>query len=426
MQSKPLREGALGLLILVGVVMCGGIFVWLRGLRTGDVFTFKIKFGDASGVDVGSIVRYRGVQVGRVLSLQAESGNVNVTVSIDNAKLAIPRQSAVETNQTGFISTTTIDIRPQSILPASTPNIDPIAANCNTKLIVCQGNTIDGTTGVSLTQLMRESSMAFRKINDDQMISNLNTTLITANEALGSFKKLSDSANDVVGKVSAPIEQFGNTANAIAQAASDLSKAANTADDLFVSNREKLASTLDSISGAAKEARSLLEGTKPLLDNGKFVANLQKLSDNAATASENLRLLSTEVNNPATIGALREMLDSARATFANTQKITADLDDLTGDPKFRTNLRNLVNGLSGLVSSNSGLEFRAAIPGVAPTSIPANSSTSIDNSASSILAKTKSLLKQSTDLFNSSSNLNFDRLNKFKNLPDRPVSETDR
>ncbi len=45
------------------------------------------------------------------------------------------------------------------------------------------------------------------------------------------------------------------------------------------------------------------------------------------------------------------MLDSARATFANTRKITADLDELTGDPKFRANIRNIVNGLSGLLSN---------------------------------------------------------------------------
>jgi len=52
-------------------------------------------------------------------------------------------------------------------------------------------------------------------------------------------------------------------------------------------------------------------------------------------------------------------------TFANAQKISSDLDELTGDPKFRSNIRNLVNGLSGLVSSGSMLEFAAA--GKAPT-----------------------------------------------------------
>jgi phospholipid/cholesterol/gamma-HCH transport system substrate-binding protein len=43
-------------------------------------------------------------------------------------------------------------------------------------------------------------------------------------------------------------------------------------------------------------------------------------------------------------------------TFQNAQKITSDLDELTGDPAFRDNLRELVNGLSGLVSSTQQLQ----------------------------------------------------------------------
>jgi phospholipid/cholesterol/gamma-HCH transport system substrate-binding protein len=38
------------------------------------------------------------------------------------------------------------------------------------------------------------------------------------------------------------------------------------------------------------------------------------------------------------------------------EKITSDLDELTGDPQLRQNLRLLINGLSGLVSSTQQLE----------------------------------------------------------------------
>jgi phospholipid/cholesterol/gamma-HCH transport system substrate-binding protein len=55
---------------------------------------------------------------------------------------------------------------------------------------------------------------------------------------------------------------------------------------------------------------------------------------------------------------IQQTLDSARSTFQNVQKITSDLDDLTGDPEFRENIRRLVNGLSGLVSSTQELQDR--------------------------------------------------------------------
>jgi phospholipid/cholesterol/gamma-HCH transport system substrate-binding protein len=84
--------------------------------------------------------------------------------------------------------------------------------------------------------------------------------------------------------------------------------------------------------------------------------NLEVLTANAAVASANLKDISQSLNDPKNIVLLQQTLDSARLTFENAQKITADLDELTGDPTFRQNLLRLVNGLSSLVSSTENLE----------------------------------------------------------------------
>jgi phospholipid/cholesterol/gamma-HCH transport system substrate-binding protein len=97
------------------------------------------------------------------------------------------------------------------------------------------------------------------------------------------------------------------------------------------------------------------------LQGSKLISNLETLSANAAQTSANLRDVSVTLNNPTTITMLQQTLDSARATFENTQKITSDLDELTGDPKLRENLKRLINGLSGLVSSTQQLQQQAEI-----------------------------------------------------------------
>ncbi len=362
MQSRTIREGTLGLLIVAGVAVLGGGVLWLRGFRGNDSgFSFAINFTDVSGLGVGSPVRFRGVQIGKVQSLQAESSSVKVSVAIDNPKLAIPRNSIVETNQSGFLNSTTIDIFPKANLAADA-NFDPMSQNCDRNQIICRGLTVDGTTGVNFTQIIRETSQTMRKLNDSELLNSLNKTLKSTDEAAQSFKILANSANKLVNSFQGPVAQFSTTAAAISQAANNFSQTANKVDGLILENKEKLAQTLEGISSAAKEAKSLLASTRPLLDDGKFVTNLQKLSENAAETAANLRQLSTEVNNPNTIASLRETLDSARATFANTQKITADLDELTGDPKFRSNIRTLVNGLSGLLSSTPNLIEPVASP----------------------------------------------------------------
>jgi len=48
--------------------------------------------------------------------------------------------------------------------------------------------------------------------------------------------------------------------------------------------------------------------------------------------SANLRDISNALNSPTNLLVLQQTLDSARVTFQNAQKITSDLDELTGDP----------------------------------------------------------------------------------------------
>jgi phospholipid/cholesterol/gamma-HCH transport system substrate-binding protein len=357
-QRKTLRDGALGLFIIGGVVALGGALLWLRGLQlNSSKFVFTIKMPDASGLNTGSVVRFRGVEVGRVTALTAQAEVVDVQVSIENSKLIIPKQSVAETNQSGFLGNTSIDIFPPKEKLAINPKLNPLAKDCDRELIICQGGEVAGAQGVSFIALLKDSSATLRKINDQNLVENLNETLISVKTTARSIQKLTDSANRLVGNFESQVAKFGDTAEAISGAATKVGNVANSAQDLIEVNREKLAQTLDSISATSSEARSLLATAKPLLSDGKIIENLKKLSENAAETSANLRKASGELNDPAMIASLRETLDSARATFANAKKITADLDELTGDPKLRSNIRNLINGLGGLLSTAQNLDI---------------------------------------------------------------------
>jgi phospholipid/cholesterol/gamma-HCH transport system substrate-binding protein len=366
-QRKTLRDGALGLFIIGGVVVLGGSLLWLRGLQLNNSkFIFTIKMPDASGLNTGSVVRMRGVEVGRVTALTAQVEGVDVQVGIENPKLIIPKQSFVETNQSGFLGNTNIDIFPPKEKLAIDGNLNPLAKDCNAEMIVCQGGQIEGARGVNLTVLLKDMNSTLRKINDQNLVDNLNETLVAAKTTARSIQKLTDSANRVVGTFENQITKFGDTADAISGAATKVGNVANSAQDLIEVNREKLAQTLDGISATSKEARSLLASAKPLLSDGKIIENLKKLSENAAETSANLRKASGELNDPTTIASLRETLDSARATFANAKKITADLDELTGDPKLRSNIRNLINGLGGLLSTAPNLDITSTASNTPP------------------------------------------------------------
>jgi phospholipid/cholesterol/gamma-HCH transport system substrate-binding protein len=92
-------------------------------------------------------------------------------------------------------------------------------------------------------------------------------------------------------------------------------------------------------------------------DAKRVARDIETLLANAVETSNNLREATRTLNDPGTIVTLQKTLESARVTFENTQKITADVDEFLGDPRFRDNLRRLVKGLSELVSSAERLEY---------------------------------------------------------------------
>jgi phospholipid/cholesterol/gamma-HCH transport system substrate-binding protein len=135
-------------------------------------------------------------------------------------------------------------------------------------------------------------------------------------------------------------------------------------DNLLVTNRSSLVTALNNITETSNQLRVTVSSLSPAVNRftqGELLNNLEALSNNAAQASANLRDASKTLNDPKNLVVLQQTLDSARVTFENTQKITSDLDELTGDPTFRQNLRQLVNGLSTLVSSTQQMQQQVQV-----------------------------------------------------------------
>jgi len=146
--------------------------------------------------------------------------------------------------------------------------------------------------------------------------------------------------------------------------ASEIGQLSNNVNRLLEENRTNVARTLGSIRQTSQELQGLVSALKPTLqsDNlGNVLQNLETLTANAAKASQNLRELSGGLNQPGNRLQLKKTLDSARATFENVQKITSDLDDVTGDPKFRRQIKQLIDGLSDLLSSTQQLQQQVQI-----------------------------------------------------------------
>lgn len=448
MRSRSLREGSVGLLLLLGLTCFGALVLWLRGLTLGNRnYQFVVQFKDAGGMQVGAPVRYRGVSIGKIADVKPGANGVDVTLEISPAELKIPRDVAIETNQSGLIGETSIDITPRTPLENEANVAKPLDPNCNPNIIICNKSRLQGQSGVSFAELMRSTVEFTQRYSSPIFLDNINSVVKnTASATQGiteltkelsalsqsvrqelknfssttnsfastanrvgnsvdratnqisnsldrttsqvnySLLRMTNQVDNLSEKFSSTADEFGTTAGQIRASASQFSRVAGNINGLIAANRSTFVSTLENLSQTSIQLRSAVGGLSPFLnqvEQAEFMRNLETLSANAAVASTRFRALSEgqfirnlelasanaaqttanlrSLSDPSTLVTLQQTLDSARAVFKNAEKITSDVDDLTGDPAFRNNLRRLINGLSGLVSSTQQLEQQVQV-----------------------------------------------------------------
>jgi phospholipid/cholesterol/gamma-HCH transport system substrate-binding protein len=464
MRSRLVREGSVGLLILLGIGVFGLIFLWLNRINAaGRTYSFIVEFKDAGGMQKGAVVQYRGVKIGNIADIKASANAVDVKIDINKPDLIIPRDVKIEANQSGLISESIIDITPQRVISRANVNAGPLDQDCDPTLIVCDGSRLGGEIGISVDELIRYSSRLSEVYSQPDVYNNVNQALkntslaasqvaqltrdvssltkatqeqlktfasaantvataanrvsVSTDQTINQFGSTAEQLNATAREFSTTARQFRGTANQISSTANNANRLLNNIDSLVTTNRSSLVTALNDITATSSQLRTTVNSLSPTINRftqGELLQNLETLSANAAEASTNLRDVTKTLNDPNNLLVLQQTLDSARVTFENTQKITSDLDDLTGDPKFRENLRELVNGLSGLVSSTEQMEqqikFAATLDTVKANLDKPNTQTSTPIikqpfrfESSSAIVKSSEKIKQTKNLQTTSS-----------------------
>lgn len=390
MSTRILREGSVGLLILLGMGVFGAIFLWLNRFNASrGSYKLIVEFANAGGMQKGSPVRYRGVKVGNISAIRPGPNAIDVEIDISQSDLLIPKDVVVEANQSGLISESIIDITPQTSLPSGAITAKPLDKKCDRQFIICNGSRLKGEIGISVDRLIRSSTELAAAYNNPKFYQNVNRLLENSSLAAANIADLSQDLRGLSKSAQKQLGTFASTANTVQQAtnqltvsttktanelgstakqfsltASQASRLLTNLDNLVTTNRSSLVTALSNITQVSDKLLVTVNGLSPTvnrLTQGELLKNLETLSANAAQASANLRDASQSLNDPKNLVLLQQTLDSARVTFENTQKITSDLDDLTGDPAFRTNVRQLVNGLSKLVSSTDQMQQKVQV-----------------------------------------------------------------
>ncbi|MEG4007157.1 MlaD family protein [Microcoleus sp. Pol11C1] len=397
-----------------------------RGVAVGKITALK---PGSNGVDVTLEIAPGTLVIPRDVTIEANKSGLIGESSIDITPNSILPESLLTANpvsadcppeiicqnsrlkgQAGV----TIDELIKSTVRLANFYTDPALFNNIKSLAENTANTAKGAAKVTqdLSNLTQTAQAEIKTLNQDvradigSLNQSLKTEIASLNQSLkgeasslnqslkGEASNLNQSLKAEISGVATDISKVAatadtstkavsaaaiNSANSVTQAANQVTLTANQLNSLVATNRASLVSTLNNINQSSQELRVAVSSFSPTINRinqGQLLNNLEVLSANAAQASGNLRDLSSQVNNPATLLLLQQTLDSARATFQNVQKITSDVDDLTGDPAFRNNIRRLFNGLGGLLGSTEQLRQQVKVTQtLAPLSEKVNEST---------------------------------------------------
>ena len=236
-----------------------------------------------------------------------------------------------------------------------------------------------GEGQLDVNTLIRSLLRISNTLSDPATIATFRALTENASDAFSEVAKLGNEVTAVI-QETRDNKVLETTALSLSQAADEVSQAANIVSgeiSLFLAaNREPLAGSLDSLQQTSDQVRVALSGgITPILnrvEQGELLDNLEVLSANAAEASANIRDFSINLNDPTNVLLLQQTLESARSVFENVNKITSDVDELTGNPELREDLRRMIEGLSNLLSSTQQLYQQAQYAQLLPATAPVN------------------------------------------------------
>jgi phospholipid/cholesterol/gamma-HCH transport system substrate-binding protein len=290
-------EVKVGLVVVVSLVILAGFVIAILGLNVGqsmETYSTELKF--AGGIERGTIVRFGGMQVGKVTGVEvspADDTMIRLMLSVNNA-VPIKTDSEIFINTIGFLGDYYLEISTGS--PGS-PELPPGSeiksmevASINEMLTTVQSaiEKVDATMIILNEKILAED---FEKFKDrieaitDKIIQLLSDVDLVFNEenreniamTLLQIKELVQENKD---DARATVENFRSASEKLESLAATLDKVAGE-------NSEDIGPLIDEITATVSEIRSAAEGIDRIISDN--ATDIDITIDNLRATSANTR-----------------------------------------------------------------------------------------------------------------------------------------
>lgn len=321
------NEAKVGAVTLIGLLLFGYILVHLGGFTFGDKgYPVQATFSHVGGLQEGNAVRYAGVHIGRVQTVEVIPEGVKVTLMIQPG-VKIPEQARFTIGTDGLLGEKFVNIIPP---PKTSGFLEPNA------------------------QVKGEDPQG------------LDTLVVNADKVLADVQKLVQSLNDILGdeKVKAALKDSALNAKDITASLNRFSAslarmAENNEQDVkvMVSNLAVMSASLREVAGRVDRLVANVD------NNGQTAADLRETISNLRNTSQRVEKMAAAlegvVTDPDTARNVKETLKNAREASEKANKLLTKVSSI----KTETNVETLYNTDSsqyrtnGEVKISSGNDF---------------------------------------------------------------------
>lgn len=130
-------------------------------------YSLFIEFNNAHGIKEGTSLQMRGVNIGYIKSIKIDLNSILVLVHIKSSNILIPRNSIIETNQTGLLNDAVIDIIPlEKIKLEEFQHSNVFSKECIQSSLICHLNYAEGDRGLNYDDLVRAATRISQRFDD--------------------------------------------------------------------------------------------------------------------------------------------------------------------------------------------------------------------------------------------------------------------
>ena len=171
---RSLRDSIVGFSLLGGILLFTFFSFWLRGVRlSSKSWHLFAEFTNASGLSKKSPVTYRGILVGSIEDILFTNESIKAKIVLNNPDIILSKPVIAKVVTNSFLGGD-VQVALETSEKTIPKNIaKPTSENCNTKLIICQGDIITGEQLSSLSNITSRISQLLKESNQENLIENI-------------------------------------------------------------------------------------------------------------------------------------------------------------------------------------------------------------------------------------------------------------